>query len=581
MPTLWLVFCKNQSLDNNRISSVFDHYYTERLSLYPLDATFNGETGYNQLLPNSISAAFKIEERNFYTKYLDLLKHFNYMKLSDKDQLSYDILKWECEIHLEGLKFHYELIPINQFQCLPLVIGQLACGKNAQPFKTVKDYHNWLLRLDAFVVWCDTAIENMKLGMKQGYVLPKALVEKVIPQMADLAKGPVENNLFYNPILSLPTVFPQIEKDTLKAAYKLKIENKIIPTFTNLKSFFTKEYLTHSSEVAGLSALPDGKDYYAYLIKYYTTTNLTADEIFEIGNKEVERIWKEMEIVKEQVGYKGDLISFFNFVRNNKQLMPYKSAEQVIDHFKQIHQSIELKLKDLFDIKPRTKFEIRQTETFRNKSASAEYIQGSFDGSRPGIFYVPVPEVFKYNNFADEDLFLHEAIPGHHYQISLQQEDTTLPIFHRGSWYCAYGEGWALYCESLGKELGLYSDPYQYFGYLSWQMHRSIRLVVDVGIHSKGWTREQAIDYSLKHEAESESLIISEIERYMAMPGQALSYKIGQLKISQLRHKAENALGSKFNIKQFHNQILESGCMPLMLLEQKINKWIEKQLKTK
>jgi len=281
-----------------------------------------------------------------------------------------------------------------------------------------------------------------------------------------------------------------------------------------------------------------------------------------------------MEKVKEQVGFKGDLKAFFDHVRNKKELMPYREPQQVIDHFNDIHEKMKPHLKDLFDLTPKTAFEVRRTEAFREASASAEYNQGSLDGTRPGIFYVPIPNVRKYNIFSDEDLFLHEAIPGHHYQTSLQQENTALPDFRKTLWYSAYGEGWALYTESLGKELGLYDDPYQYFGMLSAEMHRAIRLVVDTGLHSKGWTRERAIQYSLENEAESEESIIAEIERYMAIPGQALSYKIGQLKIRELRAKAEKEMGEKFSIREFHNKVLESGCLPLKLLEDKIDIWI-------
>tara|TARA_B000000532_G_C18862319_1_gene404670 strand:- start:1173 stop:1895 length:723 start_codon:yes stop_codon:yes gene_type:complete len=229
---------------------------------------------------------------------------------------------------------------------------------------------------------------------------------------------------------------------------------------------------------------------------------------------------------------------------------------------------------NLFELQPKTKFEVRRTEAFREASAAAQYNPGSLDGTRPGIFYVPIPNVKKYNTYSDEDLFLHEAIPGHHYQISLQQENELLPSFRKDLWYSSYGEGWALYAESLGSELGLYKDPYQYFGMLSAEIHRAIRLVVDTGIHSKGWSREKAIEYSLNNEAESKESIISEIERYMANPGQALSYKIGQLKIQELRDNAQKVLGEKFDIKVFHRKILESGCIPLQLLEQKIVNWI-------
>jgi uncharacterized protein (DUF885 family) len=341
-----------------------------------------------------------------------------------------------------------------------------------------------------------------------------------------------------------------------------------------MATFLQNEYLPACRASSGISAIPAGKEYYNYLIKQHTTTNLTADEIFKIGQNEVERISNEMIKVKEQVGFKGDLKSFFNELRTKKELTPFTKPEQVISNFEAIHQKMKPNLEKLFSQTPKTPFEIRRTEAFREASASAEYNAGSIDGTRPGIFYVPIPNVKEYNVLSDEDLFLHEAIPGHHYQISLQQENTNLAEFRKLIGYSAYAEGWALYTESLGKELGLYTDPYQYFGMLSAEMHRSIRLVVDAGMHTQGWTREQAIAYSKEHEAETEASIIAEIERYMAIPGQALSYKIGQLKILKLRAKAEKELGAKFKIAEFHDQILNSGNIPLKVLEDKIDKWI-------
>ena len=579
LAALLIASCKNPKVENNDLSKLFENYYTESLSLYPLNATINGDIGYNNLLRNDITQEFKSEEKTFYSKYLNLLKNYDLNKLTDKDKISYKLLKWKCEDNLERLKFHYELIPINQIFSLHIRIGQFAGGTSVQPFKTVKDYQDWLLRVDGFIVWCDTAVVNMKRGIKQGYVLPKALAEKVIPQLEDLAKGPAVENLFYKPILSFPEGFSQENKEKIKAAYRTKIENAIIPNFQKLENFFKKEYLPQCRETSGICALPGGKEYYAFLIKEYTTTNLSADEIFNIGQKEVELITNEMEKVKEQVGYKGDLISFLDFVRNNKQLMPYKTPEEIINHFKGIKKIVEGNIKNLFDVYPHTQLEIRREPAFSEKSAAAHYVPGSLNRSRPGIFYLPIPDSSKYNIFEDEDIFLHEGIPGHHLQISIQNEDTTLPKFQTKLFLSAYGEGWGLYAESLGKDLGLYTDPYQYFGMLSSEMHRSIRLVVDVGIHSKGWTREQAIKYSLEHEAAPEQFIISEVERYMAGPGQALSYKIGQLKIIELRHKAEKELGSKFDIRKFHHKVLESGCIPLTLLEQRINIWIEEEKK--
>ncbi|TDE10330.1 DUF885 domain-containing protein [Dyadobacter psychrotolerans] len=556
------------------IKEVFDKYYQERLPLYPLEATMNGDNRYNDQMSDDLTKAGKEKLIAFYKKYQTELAKYDREKLSSEEKVSWDLLSWECSINLEGLSFPTELMPLNQIFSTHLMIAQIAGGTSLQPFKTVKDYDNWLKRVDGFVVWCDTAVVNMRNGVKQGYILPKPLIEKMIPQLSGMDHGPVAEHLFYTPAKNFPKDFSAEDKSRLEKQYAAMVESKIIPTFKKLHDFVKTEYLTAGRSTSGFDALPNGKALYNYFIKYYTTTEMTADEIHQIGLDEVARISGEMEKVKQQVGFKGDLKSFFDDVRNNKKLMPFTKPEQVIANFNKIHETMKPNLKKLFDLTPKSAFEVRRTEAFREKSASAEYNPGLADGSRPGVFYVPVPDAKTYNVVSDESLFLHEAIPGHHYQISLQQENKALPDFRKNLWYSAYGEGWALYCESLGKELGLYTDPYQYFGMLSAEMHRAIRLVVDTGLHSKGWTREKAIQYSLDHEAESQESITAEIERYMAGAGQALSYKIGQLKIRSLRSKAESELGDKFKISDFHNLVLESGCVPLKLLEDKANVWI-------
>lgn len=557
------------------LDSLLANYHEERLKLYPIEATMAGDNRYNDLLPNDISQEFRDQIKKFYTQYKTALQTYDRESLSENDQMSYDILMWECDINLEELGFKKYLTPVNQFSAQHLTIGQLASGSSFQPFKTVADYQNWLSRLDAYVVWCDTAIANMKKGMATGYVLPKVLTEKMIPQFKDLAKTPAEENLFYSPIKNFPESFTEEEKSQLTTAYKTMITEKIIPTHKAMTDFLVKEYLPACRTTSGISDTPDGAAFYDHAIKQYTTTTMSAKEIFDLGNQEVARIESEMMAIKDQVGYTGDLKSFFTHLRERKELMPFKTADEVIANFNAIHETMKPNLSKLFSTSPKTPFEVKRTEAFREASASAEYNPGSVDGTRPGIFYVPVPDAKTYNVLSDEDLFLHEAIPGHHYQISLQQEDQSLPEFRKTLWYSAYGEGWALYSESLGKELGLYTDPYQYFGMLSAEMHRAIRLVVDAGMHTQGWTREQAIQFSLDHEAESESSIIAEIERYMSWPGQALSYKIGQLKIRELRAKAESELKDQFNIGEFHTKVLESGCLPLSVLEKKINAWME------
>jgi len=558
------------------IASVFDDYYEDGLKLNPLGATFAGDNRYNDTLPNFLSATIEEKFKAYYNNYRSKLALYKNDDLNESDLMTKAILNWECDTNLEGLSFG-NYTPIDQMWSMNLMIGQLASGASAQPFKSVKDYYNWLSRLEDYSEWLQSAKVKMEKGIKANKVLPKSLIKKVIPQLASVTEPKLVDNLFYSPVKNFPDSFTDEEKETLKAAYTKMIQEKIVPGYQNLHDFMSTTYMNAGRESSGIEGIPEGAAYYAHQIKLYTTTTMTADEIHNIGLSEVARISSEMEKVKDQVGFKGNLKAFFDHVRSKKELMPFKDPQEVIDNFNAIHAKMKPQVDKLFDIQPKTPFEVRRTEAFREASASAEYNPGSVDGTRPGIFYVPIPDIKNYNMYSDEDLFLHEAIPGHHFQISLTQENEELPKFRKTLWYSAYGEGWALYTESLGEELGLYQDPYQYFGMLGAEMHRAIRLVVDTGLHSKAWTREKAIQYSLDNEAESEASITSEIERYMANPGQALSYKIGQLKIRELRAKAESVLKEKFKIKKFHNQVLETGCVPLALLEEKINRWISSQ----
>ncbi len=571
-----LVFfsCNFNNEKSLEIAQVFENYYQESLKLYPLQATSQGDLRYNDFLPNDLSDEFRKKEKEFYTFYKSQLNNFPDHTLNENDLLSKKVLLWECDLSLKRLTFNEQYTPINQMWTLQLTIGQYAAGLSAQPFKTVKDYNNWLKRIDDYLIWLETAEERMRQGIKNEIVLPKSLIKKVIPQLKTILNPDLNQNLFFSPARQFPKEFSVKDKSVLTEKYTEMVLNKIIPAYKKLSDFMSDQYLDAGRSSSGISAFEDGSDYYNYSIKLYTTTELTADEIHNIGLKEVAKISSEMEKIKTKVGFNGDLKSFFNHVRELDELIPFNKPQEVIDNFNKIHKKMTPQINKLFGLQPKTPFEVRRTESFREASASAEYNPGSLDGTRPGIFYVPIPNIKEYNYFSDEDLFLHEAIPGHHYQISLQQENTSLPSFRKSLWYSSYGEGWALYSESLGEELGLYDDPYQYFGMLSAEMHRAIRLVVDTGLHTKGWSREKAIQYSLDNEAESEAGITSEIERYMANPGQALSYKIGQLKIRELRSNAEQKLGDKFDIKMFHEKVLESGCIPLQLLEEKINKWV-------
>lgn len=581
---------KNTETKLGSIDTVFDSYYDFKKAANPIEATKAGFNLYNDTIANYISDEYQDNLKEKYRHFLNELNAYDESMMTKAQWLSLRVMRWDCTVKLEGLENKlvtmaspvydlpsFELMPLLQIQSLHLYVAQLGSGASVQPFNTIDDYANWMSRLEDYMTFLDTCISKMEVGMAQNVVLPKTIVLKMLPQLEEFINVPVENHLFTSPIRKFPKNFSNANKERFTKEYRGFVSKQLIPKYNALYSFLKETYLPTCRETSGLSSLPNGKETYDYMIKLHTTTDMTADEIHELGKSEVQRILGEMDAVKNEIGFQGDLKAFFNHVRLRKDQMPFSKPEEVIENFKDIQKRMEPKLNELFDLRPKADFEVRRTEAFREASASAEYVPGSKDASRVGTFYIPIPNINTYNKFADEALFLHEAIPGHHFQLSLQQENSELPEFLHPESMGVFVEGWALYAESLGKELGLYEDPFQYFGMLSMEMHRAIRLVVDTGIHAKGWTRDEAIQYSLDNEAESEEGIISEIERYMATPGQALSYKVGQLKIRELRTKAEKALGHSFDIKEFHNQVLNSGSLALVLLEEKIEGWIAEQ----
>ena len=560
--------------DPKALGALFDGFWEQQSRLDPLSATAQGDNRFNDRLPNDGTRAYRDSLRAFYQGYLTRLEKFDRAQLGANDQLSYDIFQYQMQQNLAGLKLNTWMLPFNQFYALPLTLGQMGSGEGIQPFKTVRDYDNWLGRVRGFPVWADTAIANFRAGVRAGVVLPKTLVVQMVPQLRALAVADPAKSLFYSPISKFPKDFSAADKTRLTAAYKQAISTELNPTFRKLGDFLQTEYLPRARATSGLGALPGGPEMYTYLVANSTTTDMTPAQIYQLGLGEVARIRAEMERVKASVGFKGDLRAFFEYMKTDQRFMPYKTPAQVLAAFEAIHQRMAPNLQKMFLHVPKTPFEIRQTEAFRAASASAEYNQGAPDGSRPGIFYVPILDATKFNTTSGmESLFLHEAIPGHHYQISLQQENTSLPKFRRFGGQNAYVEGWALYCESLGKELGLYTDPYQYLGALGDEQLRAVRLVVDTGLHSRGLTREQAIQYMLANLSMSTQDATSAVERYMAIPGQALGYKIGALKIRALRTKYEQQLGPRFSLSAFHDEILKDGSMPLAVLEKKMDAW--------
>lgn len=558
--------------ESKGLHTLFDSYFEEFLRLNPLFATSIGDHRFDDRLTIGPSDEYRSKMKALYTKYLNDIPRINRNPFNQEDRLSCEVFKRSIESSLERLRFDDHLTPISQFEGLHILFPLLGSGRGGHPFKTVENYENFLGRIGGFQVWSENAIADMRKGMTVGRVQPRVLMEKALPQLESMVVADVKQSIFYQPVANIPAHFSPQDKVRLTEAYTEAITEQVIPTFQRLHNFIRTEYLPHARSTVGLSALPKGQEQYEYLVKFYTTTNLTSEEIFRIGLNEVRRIKGEMEGVKGQVGFKGDLKAFFEHLRTDPKFYPFTSDQEVLDAYRAIEARMQPRLPKLFNMVPKAKFEVRLTEKFRAATASHSYTGAAPDGSRPGIFNVPVVDAKKYSSYRMESVFLHEAIPGHHYQISLQQERKNLPKFRQHGGYGAYTEGWGLYAESLGKELGLYTDPYQYFGRLEAEMHRAIRLVVDVGIHAKGWSREQAIAYSLENNSISEARATSEVERYIALPGQALSYKIGELKIQELRRKADKALGSRLDIRAFHDEILRDGALPLDVLEMKVTK---------
>jgi uncharacterized protein (DUF885 family) len=565
---------KNAGQKNLQLDKIIADYYEDQLKLSPLSATFNGDDRYNDLLNIDFTDSHRALVKSTLEKYQKSIQEIDRESLNTNDQLTYDLIERDVKLGMEGLSFPENLIPLNQFYGFHLTFAQLGSGSVIQPFITVKDYDNWSKRMVKGAAYLDSSIVYFRKGLAAGYVLPKALIVKIIPQLDAFNVKDVKESTFYGPIKNFPKSFSEADKKRFTELYVNNIQQIILPAYSRLSTFIKEEYLPKGRLTSGISDIPNGKAYYQYLIRTMTTTDKSADEIYQTGLSEVKRIKTEMEKTKDAVGFKGELKAFFEHMRTDPKFTPFIDPAEVLAAFETIHKKMEPALKTMFGRVPKSPFEIRQTEAFRAASASAEYFAGTEDGKRPGIFYVPITNAKTFNLTSGmESLFLHEAIPGHHYQISLQQENGDLPKFRRFGGNSAYAEGWALYTESLGKELGLYTDPYQYMGALGDEMHRAIRLVVDAGMHSKNMTREEAIKFMMDNEPLNEEGTTAEIERYMAIPAQALSYKIGALKIKEIRERLTKQLGAKFKLSDFHDELLKDGNMPLEVLEKKMDQW--------
>ena len=555
----------------------FDEFWQASLQHNPLTATYVGDARYNDQLPNFLTAEYRAKDKAFEKAWLERLEQFDASKLQGQAKLSYEIFRRDREESLEGYAFPGYLIPINQFYNFAGTMAQLGSGTSAQPFKTVKDYDDWKSRAEKIAPIFDQAIVNMKEGVSKGYVQPEVLMVKVVPQLEALIKADATETLFWKPVEKMPEDFSKSDRNRIKNEYYGVIQNSVMPAYKRLHAYIKNDYLKHTRDTVGMQGLPNGDAWYAYNVKVITTTDLTPEQIHQIGLDEVNRIHTAMRSTISKLGFKGDLQAFFKFLDTDPRFQ-FESEEALLAAYNALREKVDAGADKLFAVKPKAAFEIRPVEAFRAKSAAGgSYNTPSEDGTRPGIFYVNTYDLPSRKTWDMEDLYLHEAIPGHHFQLAIQQELENVPAFRRFGRATAFIEGWALYAESLGEEIGVYTDPYMYFGYLQNELWRAIRLVVDTGLHNKGWTRQQVLDYMMNNSAVSETQAVSEAERYMAIPGQALAYKIGELKIKELRAKAEKELGERFSITAFHDQILKDGALPLDLLEEKIDRWVAQQ----
>jgi uncharacterized protein (DUF885 family) len=557
-----------------RLDKLYADYWEALLKLNPVQATFQGDNRYNDQLPDFGTAQFRAQSRKFTQDWLQRVEAIGADGLQGQALLSYQIFVRDANNSLEADQYPTWMQPINQMGGMPSFAVQLGSGSGAQPFKTVKDYDNWLARGNRLPALFDTSIANMREGMKAGVVQPRPLMEKVIPQLDALIKDRPEDTLFWGPVRTMPADFSDADKQRLTAAYRDMIGQRVMPAYKKLRAFIADEYLPATRTTVSLDKLPNGAAWYAFNVRNSTSTDMSPAQIHQLGLDEVARIHGEIGKVMRQVGFKGDLQAFFKFMRTQKRF-EYKTEGALLEHYRSLEDKINEKIPEQFSLTPKAPFEIRPVEPYRAKSAAGgSYMSPSEDGKRAGIFYVNTYDLPTRKTWDAEDLYLHEAIPGHHFQLALQQELTDLPKFRRFGGETAFIEGWGLYAESLGKDLGVYTDPYDYFGYLQNELWRAIRLVTDTGLHSKGWTREQVIKYMLDNSAESETQATAEAERYIAWPAQALAYKIGELKIQEVRAKAERELGPKFDVREFHAEVLKDGSVPLDVLAEKIDRWI-------
>lgn len=562
-----------------RLRQLFHDSDEGSLRRNPVQALFRGDMRYADQLGDFFSDAHLAAEEAATRQDLATLATIDRARLTPVDQIAYDVFKQQAELNLRG--YAPDLIavqivrPLDHFFGLHTFYPELASGQGAAPFKTVADYDNNLKRNAQYAAQIAAAIARFREGMKSGIVQPKLVVRNMIGQLDNLLAGGVEASPFYGPVKTFPAAIPAADQTRLRAAYTRQISEVLNPVQQRLRTFLQDEYLPVARDSFGLSAMPGGAKLYDYLIESNTTLPLKADAVHKLGLSEVARITREMETQKAKVGFKGTLPEFFTFLRTDKRFQP-SSAAQLREGYEAIGRRVDARVREQFSLIPKTRLEIRPVPAFKEKTdAGGSYQSGTPDGSRPGVFYYNTYDLPTRYMWEMETLYLHEAVPGHHFQISLAQENDALPAFMRFGGNTAYVEGWALYSETLWPQLGMETDPYQRMGGLNDEMLRAMRLVVDTGIHAKGWTRDQAIEYMLANSPMSRTDATAEVERYIAIPGQALAYKIGQLTISRVKADAQAKLGGRFDPRAFHAQVLDTGALPMPVLEKKIADWVK------
>ncbi|KQN22495.1 MULTISPECIES: DUF885 domain-containing protein [unclassified Sphingomonas] len=544
----------------------------------PLQAIFRGDMRYADRFGEYLTDARTAQDKRNVEQDLAAIAAIDRSKLTRVDQIAYDVFRNGREVALRGFAPNLvaidRLLPLSHFGGFQTFYPDFASGKGGAPFKTVADYENNLRRNAGYAAVYDRAIARFREGMAKGVTQPKLVVRNMIGQFDNLIAEGVEKSTFYAPVTMFPASIPAADRTRLTAAYAKQVREVINPAHVRMRDFLANEYLAKARDTVGLSALPGGAALYAQRIEDSTTLPLEPEAVHQLGLSEVARITQAMEVQKAAVGFKGTLAAFFDHLRTDPRFQP-KSAAAVREGYEAIGKRVNARIATQFSLVPKSPLEIRAVPDFRAKTdAAGSYQQGTPDGTRPGIFYYNTYDLPTRYLWGMETLYLHEAVPGHHYQISLAQENVALPAFIRFGGNTAYVEGWALYAETLWKELGVESDPYQRMGGLNDEMLRAMRLVVDTGIHAKGWSRDQAIAYMLANSPMGRTDATAEVERYISIPGQALAYKIGQLTILRMKAKAQAAQGAAFDPRAFHAQVLDTGALPMPVLEKKIDDWL-------